>query len=278
MNAFLAERDRPLNLAHRGASAYAPENTLAAFRLAAEMGADGLEIDAKLSRDGAIVIMHDATVDRTTNGSGRVSDLTLGQLKSLDAGSKFCSKFAGERVPILDEVIDAVGDRLIANIELTNYTSRRDGLEERVVEFVNRNGLVHRVLISSFSPLSLRQVKRAAPHLVCGLLYPAGGAVFLRRAWLARIVPGLEARHPHFSLVDAASVRRFHRRGQKVHTWTVNEEADMRRVIAAGVDAIMTDKPHVLQRIVNPRASRDPRPFGSRAGGERISGCGRFGS
>ncbi|HET7089154.1 MAG TPA: glycerophosphodiester phosphodiesterase family protein, partial [Anaerolineae bacterium] len=113
MNAFLAERDRPLNLAHRGASAYAPENTLAAFRLAAEMGADGLEIDAKLSRDGAIVILHDATVDRTTSGSGRVSDLTLSQLKSLDAGSKFRSRFAGEHVPTLDEVIDAVGDRLI---------------------------------------------------------------------------------------------------------------------------------------------------------------------
>ena len=251
MNAFLAERHRPLNLAHRGASAHAPENTLAAIRLAAEIGADGLEIDAKLSRDGAIVIMHDATIDRTTSGSGRVSDLTLSQLKSLDAGSKFRSEFAGEHVPTLDEVMETVGDRLIVNIELTNYTSRRDGLEERVVEFVTRHGLFDRVMLSSFSPLSLRRVKRAAPHLVCGLLYPSGCAVFLRHAWLARLIPGREARHPHFSLVDAASVRRWHRRGQKVNTWTVNEEADMRRVITAGVDAIMTDKPEVLQRIIN---------------------------
>ena len=254
MNAFLADRARPLNLAHRGASAYAPENTLAAFRLAAEMGADGVELDAKLSRDGAIVVVHDATVDRTTNGSGRISDLTLGQLKAFDAGSYFHSTFAGERIPTLDDVIDAVGDRLIINIEVTNYTSRRDGLELKVVERIARDGIADRVMISSFSPLALRRVKRAAPSLVCGLIYPAGAGAFFRHAWLARLIPGLEAQHPHFSLVNPAFVRRLHGRGQKVNTWTVNEEADMRRISAAGVDVIMTDRPDVLQRILNESA------------------------
>jgi len=251
MNAFLTERARPLNLAHRGASAYAPENTLAAFRLAAEMGADGIELDAKLSRDGAIVVMHDATLDRTTSGSGRVSDLALSQLKALDVRPAFHGAAGGERIPTLAEVVDTVGDRLIVNIELTNYTSRRDGLEDRMVEFVYHDGLIDRVMISSFSPLALRRVKRAASRLVCGLLYPAGGGVFFRHAWLARLIPGLEAQHPHFSLVDLAFVRRLHGRGQKVNTWTVNEEADMRRLSAAGVDAIMTDRPDVLQRIVS---------------------------
>jgi len=254
MNAFLADRARPLNLAHRGASAYAPENTLAAFRLAAEMGADGVELDAKLSRDGAIVVVHDATVDRTTDGSGRVSDLTLSQIKALGVRTAFHGATGGERIPTLAEVVDAVGDRLIVNIELTNYTSRDDGLEDRVVELLHRSGLIERVMISSFSPLALRRVKRAAPSLVCGLIYPAGAGAFFRHAWLARLIPGLEAQHPHFSLVNPAFVRRLHGRGQKVNTWTVNEEADMRRMSAAGVDAIMTDRPDVLQRILNESA------------------------
>jgi glycerophosphoryl diester phosphodiesterase len=249
MSLLLQDRTCPLNLAHRGASAYAPENTLAAFRLAADMGADGIELDAKLSRDGAMVVMHDATVDRTTNGSGRVSDLTLAQLQRLDAGSKFGAQFAGERIPTLDEVIDAVGDRLLINVELTNYTSRGDGLELRVVELIERRGLVERMMVSSFNPFALRNVKRAAPHVVCGLLYAPDMPIYLRRAWLAPLVPGLEAHHPRHSMIDAALVRRAHSRGQKVNTWTVNDAADMRRMIDVRVDAIMTDRPDVLRGI-----------------------------
>jgi len=249
MNAFLEHRTCALNLAHRGASAYAPENTLAAFRLAAEMGADGLELDAKLSRDGAIVVMHDATVDQTTDGSGRVSDLTLAELKRLDAGSKFGPKFAGERIPTLEEVIDAVGDRLIVNVELTNYASPGDGLEFKVVDLIAKSGRADRLMVSSFSPLALRKVKRRAPRVACGLVYAPRDPIYRRRAWFAFLIPGLEAHHPQYSMIDAAAVRRFHARGQKVNTWTVNDEADMRRMIDAGVDAIMTDKPDVLKRI-----------------------------
>jgi glycerophosphoryl diester phosphodiesterase len=251
VNLFLQTRTRPLNLAHRGASAYAPENTLAAFRLAAQMGADGLELDAKLSRDGAIVVMHDATVDRTTDGSGRVSDLTLAELKHLDAGSKFDPKFAGERIPTLQEVIDAVGERLIVNVELTNYASAGDGLELKVVDLIAKRGLAERLMVSSYSPLALRKVKRRAPRVVCGLVYAPREPIFLRRAWFAFLVPGLEAHHPQHSLIDAAAVRRFHARGQKVNTWTANDEADMRRLIDAGVDAIMTDRPDALRRMIN---------------------------
>jgi glycerophosphoryl diester phosphodiesterase len=251
MNAFLERRARPLNLAHRGASAHAPENTLAAFRLAAELGADGLELDAKLSRDGVAVVMHDATVDRTTDGAGRVSDMTLAELKRLDAGSKFGPQFASEPVPTLDEVLDAVGERLIVNVELTNYASRGDGLERKVIDLIARRGLVDRMMVSSFDPMSLRRVKRAAPPIVCGLLYSPDQPIHLRRAWLARLIPGLEARHPHHSMIDLAFVRRCHARGQRVNTWTVNEEADMRRMIAAGVNAVMTDRPDVMHRMLN---------------------------
>jgi len=251
MSAFLQERLHPLNLAHRGASAYAPENTLAAFRLAAEMGADGIELDAKLSLDGEVVVMHDATIDRTTDGSGRIVDLPLADLKRLDAGSKFDTKFAGEPVPTLEEVFDSVADRLLINVELTNYNDLRDGLEYKVVELIERRGLADRVMVSSFSPLNLRHVKRAAPGIVCGLLYMPEMPLLFRRAWLAWLIPGLEAHHPHFSMIDAAFTHRRHARGQKVNTWTVNEEVDMRRVLDAGVDAIMTDRPDVLQQMLD---------------------------
>lgn len=250
MNAFLQTRPHPLNLAHRGASAYAPENTLAAFRLAAEQGADGIELDAKLSRDGVIVAMHDVSVNRTTDGAGRVSDLTLAELKRLDAASKFGLRFAGERVPTLDEVVDAVGDRLLINVELANYESRGDGLELKVVEFIVKRGLIDRVMVSSFNPLGLRKVKHAAPHIVCGLLTRPGLKFTLRRLFLAPLIPGLDARHPQHGMIDAAFVRRVHARGQKVNTWTVDEEADMRRMIELGVDSIMTNRPDVLQRMV----------------------------
>ena len=249
MNAFRQTRLHPLNLAHRGASAYAPENTLAAFRSAAEIGADGVELDAKLSRDGAIVAMHDASVDRTTDGSGRVSALTLAELKRLDAGSKFDPKFGGERVPTLDEVVDAVGDRLLINVELTNYESRGDGLELKVAEFIVKRGLAERVMVSSFNPLGLRKVKRASPDVVCGLLTRPGLKFILRRLFLAPLVPGLDAHHPQHVMIDAAFVRRVHARGQRVNTWTVNDEADMRRVIEWGVDSIITDRPDVLRQI-----------------------------
>ncbi len=250
MNTFLEYRPYPLNLAHRGASAYAPENTLAAFRLAAELGADGIELDTKLSRDGVVVVVHDATVDRTTNGSGRVSDLTLAELKRLDAGAVFGPKFAGERIPTLEDVIDAVGDRLLINFELANYASRGDGLELKVVESIVERGLTERTMVSSFNPLGLRQVKRAAPRVVCGLLTRPGLKFTLRRLFLAPLIPGLDARHPQHVMIDAAFVRRVHARGQKVNTWTVNDEADMRRMIELGVDSIMTNRPDVLQRIV----------------------------
>jgi glycerophosphoryl diester phosphodiesterase len=249
MNLFLANGSRPLNLAHRGASAYAPENTLAAFRLAAELGADGVELDAKLSRDGVVVVMHDVMVDRTTDGSGRVSDLTRAEIKRLDAGSKFAPQFAGERAPTLEEVIDAVGDRLLINVELTNYESHGDGLEWKVIEAIERGGATQRIMVSSFWPPSLWKVKRAAPHIVCGLLTRPGLKFRLRRIFLAPFIPGLNAHHPQHTLFDAAYVRRVHARGQKVNTWTVNDEADMRRLIAWGVDSIMTDKPDVLKRI-----------------------------
>src|SRR3989304_10409901 len=163
---------RPLIFAHRGASAYAPENTLAAFRLALEHGADGIELDAKLSADGQVVVIHDQTVDRTTDGHGRVNQLTLTQLRQLDAG--FCkgAAFKGERIPTLAEVLEMLGDRLIINIELTNYDSPQDGLPEKAAELVRAGHLEQSVLFSSFLPSNLLAIRNILPSVPLAILAP----------------------------------------------------------------------------------------------------------
>ncbi|MHB1482691.1 MAG: glycerophosphodiester phosphodiesterase, partial [Bellilinea sp.] len=138
---------------------YAPENTLAAFILAKEQGADGIELDAKLSADGEVVVFHDRTVDRTTQGKGRVNQLTLEQLRQLDAGIWKSTIFKGEKIPTLAEVFEAVGGKMIINIELTNYFSISDGLPHRVVNLVRKHKLEDSVMFSSFLPMNLAEVR-----------------------------------------------------------------------------------------------------------------------
>ena len=143
--------NKPKIFAHRGASAYAPENTMAAFSLAVHQGADAIELDAKLSADGYVVVMHDDTVDRTTNGTGRVSSLSLAELQKLDAGSKFPPLFKSEKVPTLEEVYETLGRKILINVELTNYSTPMDDLPDKVIALVKKFNLEERVLLSSFS-------------------------------------------------------------------------------------------------------------------------------
>jgi glycerophosphoryl diester phosphodiesterase len=238
-------RGRVLNLAHQGANAAAPANTLAAFRLAAEMGADGVELDAQLSRDGEVIVIHDFTVDRTTDGRGAVRGLTLAQLKELDAGARFDPTFAGERIPTLQEVFDAVGLRLLVNVEIKSLPGRSRGLEAEVVRLIEDNNLAHRVIVSSFNPLSLRKVKRLNPNILTALLHAPGQSLLLRRAWLAPLAPH-EFRHPHHTMVDERLMAWARREGYRVNTWTVDEPEEMRRLLALGVDGIITDHPDRL--------------------------------
>ena len=246
---WLALRGRPLNIAHRGASAAAPQNTLAAFRKAIELGADGVELDVQPSADGAVVVIHDFTVDRTTDGTGRVAAKTLAELQSLDAGCKFSPQYAGERIPTLAEVFEAIDGRLLVNIELKDFRSLGGRLEGPVVEVVRKHAMEKRVLFSSFNPFVVRAAKRLAPDIPAGLLYEEDLLIPLRRAWLAPFVPH-EARHPCFPMVTEETVEWCHARGLRVNTWTVNEPAEMRRLIALGVDGIITDRPDVLAGVL----------------------------
>ncbi len=245
------DHERTLNIAHRGASAAAPANTLAAFEKAIELGADGIEFDVHLSADGVPVVIHDFGVDATTDGSGRVSSLTLAQLKELDAGSSFAPAFAGERIPTLDEVLETVGDRLLLNIELKTMSIRDNGLERAVVAQVEQHGLTHdnRMLLSSFNPVSLRRAKKIAPHIPVGLLYALGLPLPLRRAWLAPLAPH-EARHPEHRMVNARYMAWARQHSYRVNVWTVDEPDEMRRLIGLGVDSVITNVPDVLQGVI----------------------------
>jgi glycerophosphoryl diester phosphodiesterase len=222
---------------------------LAAFKKAVELGADGIEFDVHFSADGVPVVIHDLTVDATTDGSGRVADLTLAQLKQLDAGTRFDPAFTGERIPTLDEVLRAVGNRLLLNIELKTTSLGDNGLERAVITLVEQHSLSRRVLFSSFNPFSLRRAKRIAPHIPVGLLYDQGLALPLRRAWLAFLAPH-EARHPHYKMVDARYMAWARRRGYRVNTWTVDDPAEMRRLVGLGVNGIITNVPDVLRSVL----------------------------
>lgn len=231
---------RPLIIGHRGSPVHAPENTLASFAVAAAQGADAIEFDVKLSADGEVIVLHDATVDRTTNGTGKANRMTLASLQELDAGSWFSERFAGERIPTLDSVCAAFGQRLYLNIELTNYTSPFDPLVPKTVAIVRKHGLQDRVVFSSFFPWNLARARRLLPETPCALLIGPGrqgrwliaSALRSRRYW---------ALHPHFSLVTPTLVQQAHAASARVHVWTVNEDDDLRRMAEWGVDAVFTD-------------------------------------
>jgi glycerophosphoryl diester phosphodiesterase len=233
---------RPSIFAHRGSKAHAPENTLAAFELAIKQKADAIELDVKLCADGHVVVMHDSTVDRTTDGTGPVRKLPLAALKELDAGSYFDVAFRGEPIPTLEEVLEAVGKRIPINIELTNYASPSDSLPAKVAELVTRHGLERQVMFSSFNPLALVRVRRYFPKIPNGLLGLDGIAGAWTRTRLADLIPH-EALHPWVGNVDEALVKWTHGRGRRLHVYTVNDPGQMSDLYAWGADGIFTDDP-----------------------------------
>jgi glycerophosphoryl diester phosphodiesterase len=241
-------RDAPLVIAHRGASCYAPENTLAAFRLAAGMGAHAIELDAKLTSDGRVVIHHDLTLDRTTDGRGLLSGHSLAELKQLDAGAKFSPRFRGEQIPTLEEVFAAFGLLVLVNVELTNYEQPRDGLPEAVVSLVRVAGLQTKVLLSSFNPLAIRRAHRLAPEIPVALLVEAREAAWKRS--LYRWVTPHHAYHPEDVMVSEGLIARERSGSRRVNVWTVNDSRRIRCLLDWGVSGIITDVPDVALGIV----------------------------
>jgi glycerophosphoryl diester phosphodiesterase len=240
---------RPVIFAHRGASAYVPENTLAAFKLAFNQHADAIELDAQLTRDDQIVVMHDDTVDRTTNGSGRVRSLTLAELKGLDAGSKLPPLFKPENVPSLEDIFEEVGRKLLINVELKNYASPTDDLPDRVVALVKKFNLEDRIILSSFNMIALIRAKKAMPKIMLGLLTFPHFADATIRFKLIRFGP-LLAFHPNYEDVNPSLVQFAHSAKCLVNTYTVNQPDVMMQVITAGVDGIITHDPLLAHEII----------------------------
>lgn len=239
---------RPVVFAHRGACAHAPENTIASFELALTQGADAIELDAKLSADGFVVVHHDDTVDRTTDGKGRIKNLKLAELKQLDAGSSFSDKFKGEKIPTLEEVFEAVGKRTFINVELTNYRTGSDNLAETVCMLVKKHNMQKRVIFSSFFASNLSKAGSYLPDVPRALLALNG---FLG-AWARSFgfaFGKYQALHPFLKDTTQQQVSRVHRLNRRIHVWTVNREEDIRRLFNWGVDGIFTDDPQQACRV-----------------------------
>jgi len=236
------DKKQPLIIAHRGASAHAPENTLAAFNMALDMGADGIELDVMLSQDQELVVMHDDTVDRTTNGSGRVKEFSYRTLKDLDAGKAFAERFSGEHVPTLTEVFEQLGGKLLINVELKNYASPFDDLTYKVIDLVESNKLADSVILSSFNPLNLSRAFRRNPAIKRGLLTFPKALGSLLRGPVGRLFP-YNALHPYFSDVNKRMIDHMHNLGRQVNVWTVDDPVEIRLLSQMGVDMIICNDP-----------------------------------
>jgi len=229
------------NIAHRGFSARYPENTMLAFEQAIKAGCDGIEFDVHLTKDEQIVIIHDESVDRTTDGTGFVGDLTLAELRTFDAGQ-------GERIPTLDEYFDLVeGKDFLSNIELKNSVIYYPGLEQLVIDKVRARGFADRVVLSSFNHVSMLECKRLAPEIRCG---------FLCESWLIDAGAytkrhGMECYHPGYRGLTDEAIREIHGQGIEINTYTVNDPDAMRRLaLTHKVAGIITDDPTVLRGVL----------------------------
>ncbi|MFW5692398.1 MAG: glycerophosphodiester phosphodiesterase [Chloroflexota bacterium] len=229
---------------HRGASADAPMNTIPAFELAATYGAEGVELDIHGTADGYAVVIHDRTVDATTDGSGYVNRMNLKQLRRLDAGAWKDARFAGTRIPTLDEVFEAVGQRLLINVEIKAYGLGTDGIEQHAADIIRRHRMESRVIVSSFNPLALRRFHRLLPDVPLGFLSEARTPAYVHLfTWR---LP-LAAQHPGVTMVTTDYIRRAQARRRAINTWTVNDAAQARMLRDMGVAIIITDQPDVIR-------------------------------
>ena len=233
---------RPLVVGHRGASGYAPENTQVSFELALEQGADVVELDVHLSRDGEVVVIHDERLERTTDGQGFVAEHTLAELRRLDAGRWLDPRFVGQRIPTLDEVVAwAVGRTRLA-IEIKTGPMVYPGIEEQVVAVLERHGMREQALVIAFDHHVLRRLRELDSGLATGVLYHCRP---IDPIPLARAV-GAQVLEPNWSFVTAQDVAAAHAAGLLVSTWATSEPEALRRLVATGVDGIATNHPDVL--------------------------------
>lgn len=234
-----------LRVGHRGARGHAPENTMASFALGADLGVDAVETDVHLSKDDEVVLIHDHTVDRTTDGHGFVGEMTLAELKRLDAGGWRDPRFAGERIPTLEELLAWAKERVGVAIEIKNGPIYYPGIAGKTIELVRRHGMERQVILIAFDHLVLREAKRIAPEIATGILYVAGLAdpVAAARAALA------DSLNPNWSYVTPGLVHDAHAAGLAVSPWNPNDLPTIRALSGMGVDSVGTDYPELFDQL-----------------------------
>jgi len=233
------ERGRVWVVGHRGAMGYCPENTLASFERGIELGADWIELDVHLSRDGELIVIHDETLDRTTNGHGYIKDHTLAELRTLDAGD-------GEHIPTLDEVLSWASARGVTlDIEIKNAPLYYDGIEASVVRLLDAHQMTDQVVVISFDHHAVARVKALEPDIMTGVLYAARPVDCVALAKQANA----DAVLPQHAFVTREDVERVHDAGMYVAPWTADEASLVESLMAKGVDAIATNYPDRAARL-----------------------------
>lgn len=242
-------RNKIMNIAHRGASGYAPENTLAAFDKAVEMQADYIEIDVQLSKDDLPVVIHDDTLDRTTNGTGNVSAYTLEELRSLDAGSWFDKDYAGEKIPSLNEVLEMYGEKINILIELKS-PELYPGVEEKVAEALAKYKLdtSNNIVIQSFNHPSVIKSAELLPEITHGVL---AGENYknVTDQQLQEFAAYAEYFNPNLKIVSSELVDNVHQAGMKISPYTIKTKAEAERIYKFGVDGLITDYPDYAEAL-----------------------------
>jgi glycerophosphoryl diester phosphodiesterase len=227
--------EKPRLIAHRGASADLPENTLAAFALAAEQEADAIELDVQFTADKRIVIFHDRTLQRFTGTKSKISQLTLAELKTVDLG-------AGQTIPTLDELLEFMGPRLLYDIELKSFNLRDNGLETAVADRIESFALQDLTLVSSFNPFAVRRARKVfASSVPIALIRTKGLAQY------THLLASEQADHPNHHLVDDKYIAWARKRNYRIHTWTVDDPQEARRLVKLGVHGIITNRPQFIR-------------------------------
>ena len=235
--------------AHRGASGYAPENTLSAIKKAIEMKADGIEIDIQLTKDGKIVVIHDWKVDRTTTGRGFVYELDFGYIRSLDAGQWYTKDFIGEVVPTLEEVLDILPKDMILNIEIKDTARKHSNIEEKMLEVLKKYPeKFDNIIVSSFHHDKIKKLQKLEPKLKLALLTDSE---FIEiEKYLSTNGLNSYSYHPEINLISKKDIEILHKNGIKVFVWTVNKEEDLDYLVKLGVDGVITNYPDIMKELL----------------------------
>ncbi|SET18108.1 glycerophosphodiester phosphodiesterase [Anaerobranca gottschalkii] len=229
-------------IAHRGASAIAPENTMPAFKKAIEMGCKGIETDVHMTKDGVLVLCHDEQVDRTTNGKGYIKDYTLKELKKLDAGVKFSEEFAGVKIPTLEELLIYLFDKdIYLNIEIKLGGFYYPDIEAKVLELLYKYNYVEKSIISSFNHYSLVEVRKLDSDIKTAILYMEG----LYKPWEYAKTVGATALHPYIEGVTEEIIKEAKLNKMPVTVFTVDEREEISKFINYGVNGIITNHPDI---------------------------------